>query len=115
MKHSLSLFIVTLFAVQALADVRLSALFTDHMVLQQGQKNRVWGWGDAGEDVIVTIGGQRQTAKADAKGKWQVTLDPLTVGGPLTLSITGKNKLAVEDVLVGEGGNCSGQSNMQLA
>src|SRR5262249_39844321 len=95
------------------ADVRLPALFTDHMVLQQGQKNRVWGWADPGEDVIVTIGGQRQTAKADAKGKWQVTLDPLAVGEPLTLSIAGKNKLAVQDVLVGEVWICSGQSNMQ--
>ena len=75
----------------AMADVRLPALFTDHMVLQQGQKNRVWGWADAGEDVIVTISGQRHTAKADEKGKWQVTLDALAIGGPHTLSITGKN------------------------
>jgi sialate O-acetylesterase len=102
-------------AAPVLADVRLPALFTNHMVLQQGQKNRVWGWADPGEDVIVTIGGQRQTAKANDKGKWQVTLDALPVGGPLTLSITGKNKLAVEDVLIGEVWICSGQSNMQWA
>ena len=56
---------------------------------------------DPGEDVIVTIAGQRQTAKASEKGKWQVTLDALPVGGPHTLAITGKNKLAVEDVLEG--------------
>src|SRR6478672_29101 len=96
-----------------LADVRLPALFTDHMVLQQGQKNRVWGSADANEDIIVTIAGQRHTAKANDKGKWQVTLDALQVGGPHTLSITGKNKVAVEDVLVGEVWICSGQSNMQ--
>src|SRR5205085_11138314 len=102
-------------ASSALADVRLPALFTDHMVLQQGQKNRVWGSADPGEEVIVTIAGQRQTAKASEKGKWQVTLDALPVGGPHTLSITGKNKLAVEDVLVGEVWICSGQSNMEWA
>src|SRR5437764_10262468 len=105
--------LLSLWAVPALADVRVPALFTDHMVLQQGQKNRVWGSADAGEDVIITIAGQRQTAKADGKGKWQVTLESLPVGGPHTLSITGKNKLAVEDVLVGEVWICSGQSNMQ--
>ena len=99
----------------AWAEVRLPALFTDHMVLQQGQKNRVWGWADPGEEVIVTINGQKQTAKADEKGKWLVTLEPLAVGGPHTLSITGKNKLAVQDVLVGEVWICSGQSNMQWA
>src|SRR3954447_21549731 len=105
--------VMSLTSSTALADVRLPALFTDHMVLQQGQKNRVWGWADPGEDVIVTIGGQRQTAKADDQGKWKVTLNPLAVGEPLTLSITGKNKLAVQDVLVGEVWICSGQSNMQ--
>jgi len=104
---------LTLFTTTALADIRLPALFTDHMVLQQGQKNRVWGWADPGEDVIVTIAGQKQTAKADDKGKWLVTLDALAVGGPHTLSLTGKNKLAVGDVLVGEVWICSGQSNME--
>src|SRR4051812_22367052 len=113
MKRFLLVAALGLWAAPLFADVRLPALFTNHMVLQQGQKNRVWGWGDPGEDVIVTIGGQRQTAKANDKGKWQVTLDALPTGGPLTLSITGKNKLAVEDVLVGEVWICSGQSNMQ--
>src|SRR5258705_13756116 len=114
MKQSFASFLLLLAcrAVPAVADVRLPALFTDHMVLQQGQKTRVWGSADPGEDVIVTIAGQRQTAKANDKGKWQVTLNALAVGGPHTLSITGKNKLAVEDVLVGEVWICSGQSNM---
>src|SRR6476619_6604347 len=81
-----SLLFVASFALTASADVRLPALFTDHMVLQQGQKNRVWGFADPDEDVIVSIAGQRQTAKANEKGKWQVTLDALAVGGPHTLS-----------------------------
>ena len=105
--------LVALAAAPVTADVRLPALFTDHMVLQQGQKNRVWGWADAGEEVVVTIAGQTQTAKADDDGKWHVTLDSLAVGGPHTLTITGKNKLTVDDVLVGEVWICSGQSNMQ--
>ena len=78
MKRNL-FFLVALSAIgsTAWADVRLPALFTDHMVLQQGQKNRVWGWADRGEEVIVTIAGQRHTAKADDKGKWQVALGAL--------------------------------------
>ena len=110
---SVSTLLLALWAAPAFADVRLPALFTDHMVLQQGQRNRVWGWADPGEEVIVTISGQKQTAKADSKGKWLVTLDSLPVGGPHTLSITGKNKLAVQDILVGEVWICSGQSNME--
>src|SRR5205809_812500 len=110
----LFILLAAFWAAPVLADVRMPALFTDHMVLQQGQTNRVWGFSDPGEDIVVTIAGQRQTAKADGKGKWQVTLDAMAVGGPHTLSITGKNKLAVEDVLVGEVWICSGQSNMQF-
>jgi sialate O-acetylesterase len=105
--------LLVLWASPALADIRLPALFTDHMVLQQGQKNRVWGWADPGEDVIATIAGQTQKTKANDQGKWQLTLDALAVGGPHTLSLTGKNKLAVSDVLVGEVWICSGQSNME--
>jgi len=93
---------LAIWAAPVLADVRLPALFTDHMVFQQGQKNRVWGSAEPSEDIVVTIAGQTHNAKADDKGKWHVTLDSLKVGGPHTLSITGKSKLAIEDVLVGE-------------
>jgi sialate O-acetylesterase len=95
------------------ADVRLPALFTDHMVLQREQKNRVWGWADPGEVVKVSIGGQTQQTTAGADKKWHVVLDPLPVGGPYTLTVEGKNRLTVQDVLVGEVWICSGQSNMQ--
>src|SRR5262245_63784022 len=100
---------------QALADVRLPALFTDHMVLQQGQSNRVWGWAEPGEPVTVTIEKQEHMAKANDKGRWTVTLQSLPAGGPHVLAVKGKNELQVQDVLVGEVWSCSGQSNMGLA
>ena len=37
------------------ADVSLNNMFGDHMVLQQGIKNRVWGKADPGEAVTVTF------------------------------------------------------------
>src|SRR5262245_27897365 len=89
------------------ANVKLPAIFTDHMVLQQGQKDRVWGWADAGETVKVTIANQSHETKAAGDGKWMVTLDPLPIGGPHTLAVMGKNKLEVQDVLVGEVWICS--------
>ncbi|MDP1798826.1 MAG: sialate O-acetylesterase [Planctomycetaceae bacterium] len=96
------------------ADVKVPNIFTDHMVLQQGQKNRVWGSADAGETVKVTFGGQSHTATPGADGKWTVTLDALPVNAtPQTLTIAGKNTIKIEDVLVGEVWICSGQSNMQ--
>ncbi len=103
------------FLTPAWADVKLPALFTNHMVLQRDQKDRVWGWADPGEEVTVTIKDQTKTTQAGPDGKWQVTLDPLPTGGPYTLTVKGKNTLTVGDVLAGEVWICSGQSNMQMS
>jgi sialate O-acetylesterase len=97
----------------ARGDVKLPNIFGDHMVLQQGQKNKIWGVADAGESVSVAIGGQTHATKAGEDGKWQVTIEALPVGGPHELSIQGKNTVKFTDVLVGEVWVCSGQSNMQ--
>ena len=97
----------------AQAEVKLPAIFGNNMVLQQKIACPVWGWADAGEDVIVSIAGQTKTAKAATDGQWSVKLDPLAVGKPLTMTVKGKNELRFENVLVGEVWIGSGQSNMQ--
>lgn len=104
---------VALSATAAHAEVKLPSIFGSHMVLQQGQKNRVWGVAGPGEAVTVTIGEQSHKAEVAADGKWQVMLAPLAVGGPYTLTVKGSNEIKFEDVLVGEVWICSGQSNMQ--
>jgi sialate O-acetylesterase len=91
----------------------MPAIFGDHMVLQQGQKDRVWGWAEAGEEVTVSIGDQTHKTKAGSDGKWSVMLDAMPAGGPLTMAVKGRNSLKFDDVLVGEVWICSGQSNMQ--
>ncbi len=102
-----------LFAAPARADVKLPAIFSDHMVLQNGASVPVWGWAEAGEEVSVAIAGQAQTTKADASGKWAVKLSKLKkTAEPQTLTVKGKNTLTVNDVLVGEVWLASGQSNM---
>ena len=97
------------------ADVRLNNMFGDHMVLQQGRANPVWGWADAGEAVTVSIAGQTHKTVADADGTWRVNLDPMNVGPVHSLTIKGKNTVTFEDVLIGEVWICSGQSNMAFA
>jgi sialate O-acetylesterase len=98
----------------ARADVRLPAIFSDHMVLQRYRKARIWGWADAGEEVTVTIKDQRKAATAGPDGTWHVTLDPIATGGPYRLTVKGKNSITLDDVLAGEVWICSGQSNMQM-
>jgi sialate O-acetylesterase len=101
------------FATPARADVKVSPMFGDHMVLQQGIQVPVWGTTAPGEQVTVTVGPQKATATADASGKWAVKLPPLTAGGPFDVTVAGKNNLTFRDVLVGEVWVCSGQSNME--
>ena len=98
----------------ASADVKLPAIFGDHMVLQQQRTVPVWGWADAGEKVTVTIGGQSKSTTAGKDGKWRVDLGKLSSSKPLTMTVAGKNKLTISDVLVGEVWLASGQSNMAM-
>jgi sialate O-acetylesterase len=95
------------------ADVRLPAVISKHMVLQRDAVVPLWGWAEPGEKVTVAFAGQTRTATAAADGAWRVALDPLRASTePATMTITGKNKITIEDVLVGEVWLGSGQSNM---
>jgi sialate O-acetylesterase len=112
-----SLFALSLlFTVASRADVKMPAIFGDHMVLEEGIKLPVWGTADAGEAVTVKLGDKTGKATADAAGKWRVDLAPVaTSSKALTLTVTGaKNTVKFEDVLVGDVWVCSGQSNMEF-
>lgn len=97
------------------AEVKPSALFSDHMVLQRGMDVPVWGDADPGERIEVAFSGQNHTTVADEDGKWMVELSPLKASSEgREITIEGSNKLVFSDVLVGEVWICSGQSNMQI-
>jgi sialate O-acetylesterase len=102
----------TLFTTRALADVKPSALFSNHMVLQSGMPVPIWGSADPGEKVTVAFGKQKKSVTAGADGRWMVRLSKLKTGGPFEMTISGKNSITVKDVLVGEVWLGSGQSNM---
>lgn len=93
------------------AKVKLPALVSDGMVLQNGQQLIVWGYADPGETVSLTFLKKKYTTDADTKGCWKIDLPPLKAGGPYTMSI---NDIQLKDILVGDVWLCSGQSNMEL-
>jgi sialate O-acetylesterase len=97
----------------AKAEVRLPAILSDNMVLQQGVKLRIWGNAKPGERVTVSLKDKSASTVTDAQGRWQVWLDPLKAGGPLELTVKGDNVLTIRNVLIGEVWLCSGQSNME--
>ena len=95
------------------AELKLPAIISDHMVLQQKQANPIWGWDTPGTKVTVTFAGQTQSAEAGADGKWTVKLDAVPANAqPQTIVVAGTTKQEIQDVLVGEVWMCSGQSNM---
>lgn len=109
--------LAALAAAPAEADVRPNPLFSDHAVLQQEIKIPVWGTADDGEAITVELiqdGKAVQSKQTTASGgTWRVDLDPAPAGGPYTLNVSGKNKVEINDVLLGEVWLASGQSNMQ--
>jgi sialate O-acetylesterase len=108
------LFAILLFNVKAFAQLKLSRLFSDHVVLQRQKPIPIWGWAAAKEKISVTMAGQTLQTLADATGKWQVSLKPLEAGGPYILSVKAKSgNSEVIDILIGEVWLCSGQSNME--
>lgn len=94
------------------AEVKLSKVFTPHMVLQREMAVPIWGGAAPGETVTVKFRNQMKTAVADKDGKWSVKLDALKPGGPDVLTIGDKH---IEDVLVGDVWVGSGQSNMDMS
>lgn len=95
------------------AEVRLPAIFGDHMVLQQEKTIPVWGTAAAGEAVTVTLGTISARTVATPDGKWRVDLPPQpSATDPLIMTVKGTNLLRFEDVLLGDVWLGSGQSNM---
>lgn len=113
---SILCFLMIALALSSNAEVKLSALFTDNMVLQQKAKAPVWGWASPGRTVTVKGSWNTKTynAKADKSGKWKVFLETPTAGGPYTLSITEGKTIKLNNVLIGEVWLCTGQSNMEM-
>ena len=104
--------LLALVAVPLYADVRLPVLFADHMVIQRDEPVHVWGDADAGESVTVEFRGAQRTTTADVFGRWSVELPPGGAGGPFVLTVRGTNRIALQDVMVGDVWIASGQSNM---
>jgi len=118
--HSFPRLLALLFLITSVlplhAEVKLPAIFADHMVLQRQMPIVVWGWAAPGEQLTVEFGVAKASATADASGSWKVEMPPMDAsaeGRPLT--VKGSNTLTVNDVLIGEVWLCSGQSNMEWA
>lgn len=113
MKKSI-VFILLIFSTISMANVRMPLIFSDGMVLQRNKQIPIWGFADANESIEIHFNKQIKKTKADKDGKWTASLNAEKAGGPFELTIIGKNKVTIKNVLVGEVWICSGQSNMEF-
>lgn len=100
----------------ALAQIKLPAIISDNMILQQNSKVALWGWAQPGEKITITNSWNNKPAKvvADASGKWLTYVATTKAGGPYQLTFKASNTIDVKNILLGEVWIASGQSNMEF-
>ncbi len=117
MKKLTSFLVVLLCAtVSCVAQLRLPAVFSDHMVVQQQSEIPIWGWAGPGEELTIIPSwntSEPVTAKTPSSGNWKAWVHTPAAGGPYSITIKGNSEVTIQDVLVGEVWLCSGQSNME--
>ena len=104
-----------LFVTLSQAHIRLPAVISSNMVLQQQSTVKLWGWCSPSEKITVTTSWNNKTDsfKGTRDANWQVAIQTPAAGGPYTITIKGKNTIVLENILIGEVWVCSGQSNME--
>ncbi len=105
-------------AFQAQAKIKLPALFTDNMMLQQEMETPIWGWANPNETVtvITSWNSTSYAVKANQKGQWKTLVrTPRATNIPYEIVLkTTEETTKIKNVLIGEVWLCSGQSNMEM-
>ncbi|MDR1951300.1 MAG: sialate O-acetylesterase [Bacteroidales bacterium] len=99
------------------ADVKLSAIFSDNMVLQQQSQVDVWGWAKPNTNVSIVGSWDRKTytVRSHANGYFRTKISTPNAGfTPHTLTISDGKPVVLQNVLIGEVWIASGQSNMEM-
>jgi len=106
--------LLALLAATAQAEVRLSEVFGEHMVLQRDRPMNVWGHATPGQTLTVELAGRKASTRVGADGRWRVQLAALPAGGPHRLRVSGDQTIELGDVLIGDVWLLGGQSNMEF-
>jgi sialate O-acetylesterase len=108
--------LLAIFSFSLYAEVKLPAIFSDNMVLQQQSSVAVWGKASANTNVTVRTSwnGKSWSVRADNEGKWKVKVSTPAAGGPFTITVSDGKAVTLKNVMIGEVWVCSGQSNMEM-
>src|SRR5258708_18417531 len=117
MKNGILLYLFLFFALPSFADIRLPAIISSNMVLQQQSASKIWGWCEPEEKIYIITSWNNRTdsVKGNRNATWQISVPTPTAGGPYTITLKAGNTLVLENVMIGEVWICSGQSNMEMS
>ena len=104
MKFLHLLFTTLVLSVATFAQVKLSPLFTNNMVLQQQTKAAIWGWTSPAKTVTVTPSWNKKhtSVKAGADGKWKASLETPAAGCPYEIKVSDGRIITLTNVMIGE-------------
>lgn len=94
------------------SQIVLPKVLGDGMILQRDENVKIWGWASKGEPITVTFNKKKYKVTTNADGSWMIRVATGKAGGPFEMKIEGKNKILLNNILVGDVYVCAGQSNM---
>lgn len=118
MKNKLTVLLVSLVVLfdYSIAQVKLSPIFSNNMVLQQQTQTPIWGESlpEGKIEITTSWDNHKYATVADSEGIWKIELNTPKSGGPYTITISDGKPVKLTNVLIGEVWLCSGQSNMEM-
>ncbi len=111
----LSLFLIATFILQA--QIKIASILGDNMVLQRNSEVKIWGTANPADKLTITGDWNKSkvSVTVDNSGKWLAKVKTTEAGGPYTITIASKKeKIKLNNILLGDVWLCSGQSNMEM-
>lgn len=104
-----------LFIINSSAQLRIPAIISSGMVLQQNDSVLIWGWDNPGTKVFISTSWDNKTDSTvvNNRANWKIKIQTPDASGPYTITLKGSTNIILNDVLIGEVWVCSGQSNME--
>lgn len=110
-----TVFLILGHAFLSFAQLTLSPIYTDHMVIQRDQPIVISGTGKAGKKVEVVFMGQNKSTLTDSENSWKIEFPPSKMNKVSQKMIVsdGVNEIVINHILIGDIWLCLGQSNME--
>lgn len=97
-----------------MSEFKLGCLFTDNCVFQRDKEISIFGTGEDGSEVMVSLGNACESTIV-SKGRWRVLLPKMEAKNNLTLTCkSGEKVYECKNVAIGEVWLAGGQSNMEF-